>query len=114
MASLLNGGVALENNNIPVKGFGWITLGMIVSRATQNPLGSPGGEKFTFKVSTGKSGDAILKPTIVEVKQVTYNTRQVNPGQAIWNPTLIKTWAETTLGGRRGPGVVKYPSVWDK
>ena len=111
---LLNGGETLENNNIPVKGFGWITLGMIVSRVTNNPLGSPGGEKFTFKVSTGKSGDAILKATIVEVKQVTYNTRQENPGEAVWDPTLIKTWSETTLGGRRGPGLVKYPSKWDQ
>ncbi len=100
---LLNGGEVLENNNIPVDGFGWVTLGMIVNRVTQNPLGTPGGEKFAFRVSTGNFA------AIVEVKQVIYYTRVENPGETIWQADNIKTWAETALGGLKGPGTTKVP-----
>jgi len=98
---------------IPANGFGWITLGMLVSRATQTPFGSPGGEKFTIKISTDKGGQYKCGPTIVEVKQVSYKTRQENPGKAIWNAANIATWSETALGGKLSSGVVWYPkNIW--
>ncbi len=115
--TLLNGGSPLEDNLIPVRGFGWVTLGMMVTGPTHDPYGFEGyGQKFTVIISTGKA-DAILKATIVEVKQVIYETAQQYPGEAIWNAAVIKTWAETALGGLRGPGLVKIPGPgnnWDK
>lgn len=103
--TLLNGGSALAGNAIPSNGFGWITLGMIVNRATLDPWGFAGGEKFVFKVSAGLRG----MPPIIEVKQVIYSAAQEFPGEAIWQPANIKTWAETCLGGLKGPGVTKLP-----
>lgn len=103
--TLLNGGDPLTDNIIPAEGFGWITLGMIVSRKTSDPWGYDGAEKFPFKIFTSRKD----MPPVVEVKQVIYTTAQEFPGEAIWNPANIKTWAETCLGGLHAPGVVKTP-----
>lgn len=106
-----NGGTPLENNKMPFSGFGWITLGMIVGRDTVYPWGFPAGEKFLVKISTGKCDPGATKPAIVEVKQVIYNPEMtVDAGEAIWRADYFKSWAETCLGGRNGPGVVKHPS----
>jgi hypothetical protein len=106
-AALFNGGEALEDNRIPIRGFGWITLGMIVT-----PGGS-GAERFSFKVVIGRA-DYIPKPTFVEVTQVVYNSRQQHPGEAIWDPANITSWSQTSLGGKRGTGLVRSPSEWDE
>jgi len=97
--------------NVAAKGFAWITLGMIVGRATLNPLGSPGGEGFSFKITSGKYGGN-LKPTLVEVEQAIYHSRQQNPGKAIWNPANIASRSETALGGVCGPGVTIVPKAF--
>jgi len=108
--TLYNGGSPLENNKIPFSGFGWITLGMIVGRDTVDPWGYPAGEKFVVKISTGKGDAGATKAATVEVKQVIYEAGNEAPaGEAIWRADLMKTWAETCLGGRNGPGVVKHP-----
>jgi hypothetical protein len=108
---LYNGGQ--EITTIGSKAFGWITLGMLVDRATHNPFGSPGGEKFVIKISTDVGGQWKGGVAPVEVKQVTFKTRQENPGEAIWNAADIATWSETTLGGKLTPGLVYYPvNLW--
>ena len=93
--------------NAPTNGYVWVTLGMIVGRVTHDPWGFAGGEKFLVKITTG----TLSKTPTVEVKQVIYNTVQEYPGEAIWQAGNIKTWAETCLGGIKGPGVVKVPKV---
>lgn len=138
--TLYNGGIPLVNNQIPRYGYGWITLGMIVPRPTYDPMDLPGGEKFVVKIVTGKGDPGATKPTIVEVKQIIYEPnlqctdchRHLLPGMppedcmachgsephpmvpptACWMSRAIKSWAETCLGGKRGPGVVKHPSGW--
>jgi hypothetical protein len=100
---LYNGGSVVTT--APVNGYVWVTIGMIVGRPTQDPWGSAGGEKFRFRVSSGLT----YKPPIIEVKQVIYNTRVPYPGEAIWQPANIKTWAETCLGGLKGPGITRVP-----
>jgi hypothetical protein len=104
--TLFNGGSPLVANMILPNAYGWITLGMIIDRTTHDPWGvEPWAEKFSFRVSTGLH----IKPPIVEVKQVIYNSGTDFPGEAIWQPLNIKTWAETCLGGLTGPGVTKLP-----
>ena len=105
-APLFNGGEALEDNRIPLNGFGWITLGMIVT------FGGSGAERFTFKVVIGRA-DYVPKPAFVEVTQVAYNTRQQYPGEAIWDPANIAVWSQTALGGKSGTGLIRSPSEWD-
>jgi len=106
-----NGGVQITT--IPANGFGWITLGMIVPRPTLDPWGYAGGEKFVIKISTDKGQQYNPGPPIVEIKQVIYKTREEHPGELIWKPGNIQTWAETVLGGKLTPGVVRYPkNIW--
>jgi hypothetical protein len=98
-----NGGTPITQIN--VNGYGWITLGMIVNRTTHDPWNFPGGEKFAFKIYT----DITMTP-IVEIKQVIYDGLQsAPPGEAIWQASAIRTWAEAALGGLKGPGVTKAP-----
>jgi hypothetical protein len=100
-----DGGNPLSNNVLPGGDYGWITLGMLVPRATADPWGMPGAEKFSFKVFTAPSTTV----PVVEVKQVIYNTEEDSPGEAFWQGLgNIKTWSETCLGGNQAPGVV-YP-----
>jgi hypothetical protein len=102
--TLYDGGSPLVGGQIPANGFGWITMGMMVPRITQDPWEFQGrGEKFTFKVFTQPKD----MPPIVEVKQVIYTSGQQYPGEAIWNTDLIKTWSEAALGGLNSVGVVK-------
>ena len=112
--TLFNGGSPLVNNKIPFHGFGWITLGMIVGRDTQDPWEFAAGEKFHVIISTGKGDPGATKAATVEVKQVIYEQppegMTIPAGEAIWRADLFKAWAETCLGGRNGPGVVKHPS----
>lgn len=103
--TLLNGGDPLESNLIPINGYGWITLGMIVNRATHDPWGFAAGEKFTLKISPG----LLQTPPIVEIKQVIYKSVQSSPGEAIWQAGNIQTWAETCLGGSKGPDITQVP-----
>jgi hypothetical protein len=94
-----DGGTAI--NHIPPLGFGWITLGMVVNRATKNPFGLVQyGEKFHIRISAALATATVAKrvPT-VEVKQVIYRQAQSSPRLAIWQPWLIQTWAEAALGG---------------
>jgi hypothetical protein len=107
---LYNGGQI--RSSVPPNGYLWITLGMAVNRATHDPWGFAGGEKFHVKISTGSGDAGNLKPTIVEVKQVIYSSpTTMAPGEAIWQAGLFKTWAEAALGGRTSPGLVKSP-LW--
>jgi hypothetical protein len=114
--TLYNGGQLFPAPNyaIPLNGFGWVTLGMMVGRSTQDPYGSLAGEKFLVKISTGKGDPNIHRPTTVEVKQVLYKEVGITmpAGEAIWMSGLIRSWAETCLGGNRGPGLVKSPIGW--
>lgn len=104
--TLLNGGNLLENNLIPTNGYGWVSLADIIRRDTKDPWGFPAGEKFAFKISTGLLGT----PPIVEVKQIIYNEPlTMLPAEAVWRADLMRTWAETVLGGLKGPGVIKVP-----
>jgi hypothetical protein len=106
---LYNGGN--PSSTVPANGYLWITLGMIVPRATHDPWGFPGGEKFQVKISTGPGDAGNLKPTIAEVKQVIYNVpTTMLPGEAIWQAGNFRTWAEAALGGRTSPGLVKSPA----
>jgi len=109
--TLFNGGDLLTGGKIPANSFGWITLGMIVGRDTEDPWGFAAGEKFVVRISTGKGDPGASKANPVEVKQVIYDSpgTTIAAGEAIWRADLIKTWAETCLGGQNGPGVVKHP-----
>ena len=85
-------------------------MGMIVGRDTADPWGFLAGEKFVVKISTGKGDAGSTKAATVEVKQVIYEAgNEVPAGEAIWRADLMKAWAETCLGGKNGPGVVKHP-----
>jgi len=121
--TLYNSGTLLPNNQIPKNGFGWVTLGMLVGRDTKDPWGFPAGEKFLVKISTGQGDAGKTKATSVEVKQVIYHETEISPGEwvpgttqppgeAIWRADTIRAWAETALGGLRGPGLVKHPLNW--
>jgi len=84
----------------------WITLGMVVNRATVDPWGFTGGEKFSFRIYTAPS----ITAPVVEVKQVVYSTpMEIPPGELIWQSQYFKTWSEAALGGLNGTGVVKAP-----
>lgn len=80
-------------------------------RSTQDPWGVAGGEKFSFRIYTNQPGG--IKP-VVEVKQVVYSSpieyeqSGDNPEVFVWIPANFKTWAETSLGGINGTGI-----VWD-
>ena len=105
--TLLNGGTPLSNNMIPGNGYGWITLGMILQaagRITHDPWGfEDRAEKFSFRIYTNKAGNLI--PPVVEVKQFIY-TNLESPGEAAWNPSIWRSWTETSLGGKNGTGIV--------
>jgi hypothetical protein len=94
----------VQQVSIPPQNYGWITLGTIVGRPTEAPLGLAKGEKFFFEISTTTSF-----PPIVEIKQVIYDLPpEIPAGEAIWNSENFKAWTETSLGGNKGNGVV-YP-----
>ena len=101
--NLYDGGTQVPT--APGNGYVWVTIGQIVGRDTHDPWGFAGAEKFYFRVSSGLKS----KPPIIEVKQVIYNTPMEFPGEAIWQSANIKTWAETCLGGLKGPGITKVP-----
>lgn len=106
--TLLNGGSPLEGNNIPINGFGWVSLASIVKRDTHDPWGFAAGEKFLIKISTS----FVKIPPIVEIKQIIYNSAlTMPPGEAVWRADLMKTWAEAALGGLKGPGITKVPTT---
>jgi len=100
------GGV--QQVGIPAQNYGWITIGHIVNRPTEAPLGVGTGEKFFFEVSTTSAF-----PPVVEIKQVIYQTPgQIPAAEAIWYTENFSTWTETSLGGRMANGVVwpvSYP-----
>jgi hypothetical protein len=85
---------------------------MIVPGDTADPWGFPAGEKFHVIISTGKGDPGSTKAATVEVKQVIYDGggTTVPAGEAIWRADYFKSWAETCLGGRNGPGVTKHPN----
>lgn len=106
--TFFDGGNMLVGQTLPANNYGWITLGMIVKRATHDPWGVPAGEKFSFKIFT----DLVGTPPIVEVKQIIYKQAQtMPPGEAIWHADNIQTWAEAVLGGLKGPGIIKVPDT---
>jgi hypothetical protein len=103
---LYDGGQPISS--IPAGGHGWTTLGQMLAQ----PGGEPpalGSYKLTYRIVC--SGQAARVP-VVEVKEVIYSVEQIieevdanqNP---ILNPMVIKTWAETALGGPTGPGKYK-------
>jgi hypothetical protein len=47
----------------------------------------------------------------VEIKQVVYGAPVQNPAQAIWQPQLFKSWAETSLGGNKYANGVIYTDI---
>jgi hypothetical protein len=99
-----NGGDPLAGDTLPPQSYGWITLGMLVNRGTHDPWGfTDRGEKFLIKVSSSTG-----IPLTVEIKQVIYTGPQTAPypGEHIWNTNIFKTWTETSLGGKKGNGVV--------
>ena len=103
-STFYNGGDQLVGDTLPPQSYGWITLGMLVNRGTHDPWGfTDKGEKFLIKVSSSTG-----IPLTVEIKQVIYAAPQTTPypGEHIWNTNLFKTWTETSLGGKKGNGVV--------
>lgn len=93
-------------SSIPAGGHGWTTLGLML---TQVP--SPGPEVGTYKLlyRIACSGQTVRVP-VVEIKEVIYTAPQyIEQGvpNPIYNPSVIKTWAETALGGPYGPGKYK-------
>ena len=102
--SLYDGGTPITS--IPGGGHGWTTLGLML---TQRPAPGPevGSYKLTYRIVC--SGQAARVP-VVEVKEVIYTEPQLIEAQAtnpIYNPSVIKTWAETALGGPTGTGKYK-------
>ena len=95
---LLDGFEAIKT--IPGHGWGWRTLGDVLIEAGIQGESS----KYTFKLAF--FGD-VPKVPIVEVKEVIYN-QAVNP-QDIFQPELIRTWSETSLGGPNGTGFYPPP-----
>jgi hypothetical protein len=93
---------AVQQAAIPAQNYGWITIGHIVNRPTEAPLGVGTGEKFLFEIST-----TTTFPPVVEIKQVIYqNPGQIPASEAIWYTENFDTWTETSLGGSRANGVV--------
>lgn len=102
---LYDGGTPITS--IPGGGHGWTTLGLMLTKM-QAPGPEVGTYKLTYRIAC--NGQALRVP-VVEVKEVIYTTEQViEPGAApnpIFNPLVIKTWAETALGGPTGTGKYK-------
>jgi hypothetical protein len=106
-APLLDGGQPISS--IPRGGNGWITLGQLLAWI---PAPGPelGTNKYTFRIAC--TGNTARVP-VVQVKEVIYYTEQeilhevgVIPNP-ILDPTKIRTWAETSLGGPTGTGKYK-------
>jgi len=100
-----NGGNPLTGNILPGDNSAWITLSDVVNRATVDPWGFASGEKFSYRIYFAP-GEF---PPIVEVKQVVYNLPAEFPLEAIWQTGNYASWAETSLGGLNGTGIVKAP-----
>jgi probable HAF family extracellular repeat protein len=83
---------------IPPMGYGWITLGMLVSPCE--------AQKFKFSLNFTKGNVLQVAPS-VEIKEVIYN-QPVLPDE-IHNPLAIKCWSETSLGGPKGTGFKWQP-----
>ena len=101
-AQLLDGGQPITS--IPRGGNGWTTLGQLLAPLGQEvPLGT---NKLLFRIAC--TGQAARVP-VVQVKEVIYTTEQeILPGyNPILNPSVIRTWAETSLGGPTGTGKYK-------
>lgn len=101
---LLDGGNPITS--IPAGGHGWTTLGLML---TNMPAPGPeiGAYKLLYRIVC--DGTAARVP-LVEIKEVIYTTPQVieqEGSNPIYNPAVIKTWAETALGGPYGPGKYK-------
>jgi hypothetical protein len=105
-APLLDGGKPITS--IPHGGHGWTTLGQLLTLPGIEIEDLVGTNKLLFRVvCTGQAGRA----PVVQVKEVIYTEPQViepEPGTEPWNPiyipTLIREWAETSLGGPWGTG----------
>ena len=91
-------------------GWGWFTLGMILNMVgieTKDPFGHQAAEKFYVRISAAHQQSALVMVPTVEVKQVLYATEIEAPEFAIWQPMVIRAWAEAALGGnRRTVGVI--------
>lgn len=93
-------------------GFGWITLGMIlnmINRDTFDPFGGPAAEKFYVRISGAHRNSPLKMVPTVEVKQVLYYNDVDMPEFHIWQPWLIRSWAETGLGGNKHATGVIWP-----
>lgn len=106
-----DGGVQVSQ--IAPNGFGWFTLGMILDIVllnTKDPFGNQGAEKFFVRISTGHLMSTVAIVPTVEVKQVIYKQEIGEPGERIWQPSLIGSWSDVALGGnRRTTGVIWPP-----
>ncbi len=93
-------------------GFGWITLGMIldmINRDTVDPFGYPAAEKLFVRISGAHRNSPMKMVPTVEVKQVLYSADLDMPEFHIWQPWLIRSWAETGLGGNKYATGVIWP-----
>jgi hypothetical protein len=105
-APLLDGGKHIMS--IPRGGNGWTTLGQLLATPGIEPQVGTGTNKLLFRVVC--TGQAVRAP-VVQVKEVIYTEPQViepepvtEPWNPIYIPTLIREWAETSLGGPWGTG----------
>lgn len=104
-----NGGTSTPR--VKPNGYGWITLGMILQMTgvpqTLDPFENPGATKFYIRISGKYVPPSLRLIPSVEIKQVVYQSLVNDPGTAIWQSTLFKTWTETALGGNKfSPGMI--------
>jgi len=105
-ALLLDGGMPIRS--VPANGFGWITLAQLVNRVTMDPYETQGlAEKFSYRIWAQKP-DSLMP--VVEVKQFVYTAPYFleveGPYHGPWEPVNFSSWAETSLGGKWGTGVI--------
>jgi hypothetical protein len=96
-----DGGV--PTNSVPPNGYGWITLGMVIPRPTQDPSGIVGAaEKFHYRITALHPETTMRIVPTVEIKQVIFTNPVTMPiKEAIWRTELFKSWTEAALGGNK-------------
>lgn len=103
----LDGGVVTRT--IPPSGYGWLNLSRLVPGI--DPGAGELGTKYSYRIRIGwpdgVSPPKVVKAPVVEVKEILFDSCTFN---SVWDPTSIKSWSETSLGGDNGTGFYWLPT----
>jgi len=82
--------------NLPLKGWGWQTLGNIVP---VRPLGW--AWKYSFVVYWTKPVTTYYRPLVIEIKEILFTmpVPLYEYNEWVWMPSYIRIWSEAGIGG---------------